>query len=79
MLRRMIRAYGKRVAEADDVDLGDMALVLDELQAAIASAVEGQRANGASWSEIGRAFGISRQAAQQRFGSDLGAVSRTSG
>lgn len=68
MLRRMIRAYGKRVADADDVDLGEMAEVQAVLSEAIAVAVEGQRERGASWSEIGRAFGITRQAAQQRFG-----------
>ena len=30
--------------------------------------VETARINGASWDEIGRALGISRQAAQQRYG-----------
>jgi hypothetical protein len=32
-------------------------------------AVEDSRAAGASWTEIGEALGISRQAARQRFGS----------
>jgi hypothetical protein len=31
-------------------------------------AVEVARANGSTWAEIGRALGMTRQAAQQRFG-----------
>lgn len=68
MLRRMIRSYGRRVADADDVDLAEMAEVQAELTRAIQVAVDGQRANGASWAVIGRAFGITRQSAQERFG-----------
>lgn len=72
MLQRMVRAYGRRVADADDVDLGQMAELVDELDAAVQAAVNGQRARGASWAEIGRAFGITRQAAQQRYGRAAG-------
>jgi hypothetical protein len=40
----------------------------DELDDAIAQAVNGLRAQGYSWAEIGARLGISRQAAQQRWG-----------
>lgn len=69
MLRRMLRAYARRVADADDVDLAEMVDLRDELEAAIASAVWGQRRNhGASWADIGRGLGTTRQAAQMRYG-----------
>ena len=40
----------------------------DELDAAIAEAVKGLRGCGYSWAEIGSRLGITRQAAQQRWG-----------
>lgn len=69
MVRRMVRAYGKRVGNADDVDLGQMLALRDEVEDAIATAVTLQREQwGRSWAEIGRGLGITRQAAQQRYG-----------
>lgn len=69
MVRRMVRKYGQRVGEADDVDLAEMLKLRDEVEVAIATAVRLQRANlDRSWSDIGRSLGISRQAAQQRYG-----------
>jgi cobalamin biosynthesis Mg chelatase CobN len=67
MLTRMLRAYGRRVADADDVDLAQMIELRAELEAAIETAVHGQRANGASWADIGRGLGTTRQSAQQRY------------
>lgn len=66
--RRIIRAYARRVAEADEVDLEDMLKVRDEMDAAIRAAVEGMRARGESWSYIGKGLGISKQGAEQRYG-----------
>jgi len=40
----------------------------EEIDAAMAEAVKGLRAHGYSWAEIGARLGISRQAAQQRWG-----------
>lgn len=37
-------------------------------------AIDGARTAGHSWDTIGRLLGVSRQAAQQRFGNNLGAV-----
>lgn len=69
MLRRMIRAHARRVADADPEDLSELLGLRDELDAAIAYAVKGQReAYGRSWSDIARATGTTRQAAQQRWG-----------
>lgn len=68
MVNRMIRAYGRRVADADEVDLATMVELRDTVEAAIAEAVQGQRANGASWARIAAGVGGTRQAAQQRYG-----------
>ena len=45
-----------------------MAGLADTLDATIAEAVAGLRGCGYSWAEIGSRLGISRQAAQQRWG-----------
>lgn len=69
MLARMIRAAGRRVADGDPEDLALMVALQAELDAALDSAVAGMRANtGRSWAEIGRALGVSKQAAAKRWG-----------
>jgi hypothetical protein len=70
MLRRLLRSLSRRVGDADLVALGEMAGLRDELDGHIIDAVARLRhdVQPASWAEIGRAFGISRQAAQERFG-----------
>lgn len=68
MVRRMIRAYGRRVADADPEDLGDMVELRDALEQSILLAIDGQRRRDVSWTDIGRALGISRQGAFQRYG-----------
>lgn len=73
MLKRMIRTYGKRVAEADDVDLAEMLAVKAELDEAIRVAVRGQREQlGRSWADIARGLGVTRQSAFERFGNAAG-------
>lgn len=69
MLSRMIRAYGVRVAEGDEVDLSRMLQLEDELRAAIQVAVDGQRTGPlrASWAYIAQATGKTRQAAFARW------------
>ena len=66
MLKRMIRSYGKRVAEEDYVDLADMLEVRAELEAAIAHAVREQQAR-TSWSTVALGLGVTREAAFQRY------------
>lgn len=73
MLRRMIRAGGRRVAAADEIELAALLELRAELDAAIANAVHGQHEGGRSWAEIGAACGMSKQAAAKRWaGSSTG-------
>lgn len=75
MVRRMIRAHGRRCANADPEDLAELVDVARSLDEAITEAVAGMRANGFSWGQIAGPLGITRQAAQQRYGAavaDLG-------
>ncbi|WP_327586398.1 hypothetical protein OHA25_04860 [Nonomuraea sp. NBC_00507] len=69
-LRRVIRAYGRRIATGDIEALTDAIALAQELDTTIAQAVAGLRACGYSWTEIARPLGITRQAAQQRWGGD---------
>ena len=69
MLVRMIRALGLRVAEGDPYDLGEAVAIERELRDALWGGVLGLRRRGYSWQDIGDGAGISRQAAQQRWGS----------
>lgn len=67
MLSRMIRAAGRRVADADEHELAHLVRLRDELEDAIQVAIQGQLASGRSWAHIGRALGLSRQGAFQRY------------
>ena len=69
-LRRAIRAYSRRVASGDIDAIADMAALADDLDVAIRDAITGLRAQGYSWADIGARLGITRQAAQQRWGGD---------
>ena len=66
--RRVLRAYSRRVGDGDVDALVVMVGLADEIDAAIGEAVKGLRARGYSWAEIGSRLGITRQAAQQRWG-----------
>jgi hypothetical protein len=69
MVTRMIRAYGRRVANADAEDLADLVAMRALLDEAIATAVSHLRDHhDFSWAAIGEAVGTTRQAAQQRYG-----------
>ncbi len=70
-LRRVIVAYSRRVAAGDIDALTAMTRLADDLDTAIRDAITGLRAShGYSWAEIGTRLGITRQAAQQRWGGD---------
>ena len=71
-LRRAIRALARRVCGGDIEAITDMAQLSGELDNAIRAAVTGLRARGYSWAEIGLRLGVTRQAAQQRWGGDTG-------
>lgn len=69
MIGRMIRAYGRRVGDADPEDLADMLALRDAFDEAVADAVHLQRSrHGRSWADIATATGTTRQAAQMRWG-----------
>jgi predicted DNA-binding protein (UPF0278 family) len=67
-VRRVLRAYARRVAKGDIDAITDMVAVSRELDALIGEAVNGLRAKGYSWSEIGARAGTTKQAAWQRWG-----------
>ena len=66
--RRVLRAYARRVADGDVEALTLMLGLSAEIDDAISQAVTGLRGFGYSWAEIGSRLGITRQAAQQRWG-----------
>jgi hypothetical protein len=67
-VRRILRAMRRRLADSDPEDLYLLLALREELDAALQQAVDGCRANGFSWTDIGRGAGMTRQAAQQRWG-----------
>jgi hypothetical protein len=67
-VRRILRAYSRRVGDGDVEALPLLLDLAQEIDTALAKAVEGLRAHGYSWAEIGSRVGITRQAAQQRWG-----------
>jgi hypothetical protein len=69
-LRRAIRAFGRRIGQGDIDALADAAFLSAQLDATIKTAITGLRARGYSWADIGRQLGVTRQAAQQRWGGD---------
>jgi hypothetical protein len=69
-VRRVIRAYSRRVASGDIDALTGMTALSADLDTAIGEAVTGLHAQGYSWADIGLRLGITRQAAQQRWGGD---------
>jgi hypothetical protein len=67
-LRRVIRAYSRRVAAGDIDAINEMATLADHLDAAISDAITGLRAIGYSWADVALRLGVTRQAVQQRWG-----------
>jgi hypothetical protein len=66
--RRILRAYARRIATGDIDALTLMRGLAAEIDTAISQAVTGLRQFGYSWADIGSRLGITRQAAQQRWG-----------
>ena len=65
---RVIIAAGKRVATGDVEALPDLAQLYADLDQALIRAVQGLREFGYSWEQIASRLGVTRQAAQQRWG-----------
>lgn len=72
-VERFIRAAGRRVAEADEIELARLVALRSVLEQAIQEAIDGWREMGRSWSEIGSALGVSKQAAEKRYGKEKAA------
>jgi hypothetical protein len=66
--RRVLRAYARRIGAGDIDALAGMTVLAGDVEDAIFRAVTGLRGFGYSWAEIGARLGITRQAAQQRWG-----------
>ena len=67
-VQRVMRAYARRVASGDVDAVADMTRLATELDEAIGPTVIGLRDAGYSWAEIAARVGVTRQAAQQRWG-----------
>ncbi len=65
---RILRAYARRVAIGDIEALTRMTTLAEDIETAIRNAVIGLRDCGYSWADIGSRLGVTRQAAQQRWG-----------
>lgn len=70
MMVRMIRAYGRRVSDADESDLADFADLIKQAQGFLAAAARAQAARR-SWSHVGSALGITKQSAFKRFSKEV--------
>lgn len=64
--RRMIRALGRRVGDADPIDLQLVLALRQEVDRAFLAALQGQVAAGFSHAEIAEGLGTSRQAVTKR-------------
>ncbi|BBH71145.1 hypothetical protein ACTI_78300 [Actinoplanes sp. OR16] len=69
-VRRILKAYARRVAAGDVEALAAMVTLSAEVDAMLRLAVAGLRAApySYSWDEIARRLGTTKQAAQQRYG-----------
>jgi hypothetical protein len=66
--RRIVRAYARRISAGDIDALADITILAADIDNATRHAVTGLRETGYSWADIGARLGVTRQAAQQRWG-----------
>jgi hypothetical protein len=66
--RRIVRAYARRVANGDIEALSALRHLSTTVDTATRDAIQGLRAFGYSWSDIAARLGVTRQAAQMRWG-----------
>ena len=69
-LKRVLRAYARRIADGDIEALTHLTALSDQLDQAIADAVDGLHHYGYSWADIAARLGTTRQAAHQRYRKD---------
>ncbi|GAA1777434.1 hypothetical protein [Luedemannella helvata] len=72
--RRILRAYARRVAAGDIEALRSLAALSAEVDAVTREAITGlrQQPHAYSWAEIADRLGVTRQAAQMRYGNGSG-------
>src|SRR5437763_5233525 len=68
--RRILAAYSRRVATGDIEALAQLVSLGADIEAATRAAVIGLRDYGYSWADIAARLGVTKQAAQQRWGGD---------
>jgi uncharacterized MAPEG superfamily protein len=68
--QRVIAAHGRRIARGDIEGLATLAGLADDIDTALREAITGLRAAGFSWADIATRLGVTRQAAQQRWGDE---------
>jgi len=66
--RRIVAAFGRRIAVGDVEDLRLLSSLSADVDTALRAAVTGLRANGFTWSQIADRLGVTKQSAQERFG-----------
>jgi hypothetical protein len=70
-VRRVLRGYARRVGSGDTDDLPELVSLRSEVDELITRAVRELRVSaGLSWAQIAAGLGVTRQAAQQRYGGD---------
>jgi hypothetical protein len=65
---RILGAYARRIASGDIESLPLLTALSADIDSAIGQAITGLRAFGYSWADIAARLGVTRQAAQQRWG-----------
>lgn len=65
---RILKAFARRVAEGDVEALADLLAFSKQIDRATRDAVGGLREFGYSWAEIAQRAGITKQTAQERWG-----------
>ena len=65
---RILTAYARRIAGGDLESLPLLTALSADIEDAIGQAITGLRAFGYSWADIAARLGVTRQAAQQRWG-----------
>jgi len=75
---RVLRAYARRVGAGDVEALRTLVQLRVDIDAVVGTAVAGLRGFGYTWSEIAARLGVTRQAAQMRYGdpAERGALDR---
>jgi hypothetical protein len=66
--QRVIAAHGRRIAQGDIEGLTTLAALAVDIDHALHEAITSLREAGHSWTDIGDQLGVTRQAAQQRWG-----------